>query len=423
MPSFDELLYSKCIEVTDARIKAALIQKTSEDSDDILSITIDCTDQRPLESMFIETDNIIPLIGSTASSNCAMTVDGRMIDLYSEPYLEAYKQHTSDFVNTFIVPEPILSETSFRYTTYPIKYKTVWDNYQIQQKNNWVVQEIDFSKDVKDWEDKLSNNDRYFLMHVLAMFASFDGIVNVNIKQNLIDLVKIKEAECGYGKQFDMENVHGETYSLMIDIFIKDRVLQDKLIDSIRTMPAIKAKVDWCKKWIECDKTFAHKLVAFSIVEGVFFSGSFASIYWLKTRSGGIMPGLLKSNRFISRDEALHVDLACILYALLKNRLQEAVVYEIMNEAVEIEDFFINCSLPCKLIGMNAELMSQYIRYVSDRLLVQLGYNKLYNVTNPFEFMNKIDVYDKNNFFESRTDSYQDSKIDNPRVFQILNEF
>ena len=200
-------------------------------------------------------------------------------------------------------------------------------------------------------------------MYVLAFFASADGIVNANIKKNLIDVVRIKEAECAYGKQFEMENAHGEMYSLMLDTFVKDETLKKKLIEAIKTMPSIKRKAQWCKKWIDSDKTYAHKLVAFAIVEGIFFSGSFASIFWLKTRPGSIMPGLRKSNKFIARDENKHVDLASLLNALLKNRLKESVIYEMFDEAIVIEEEFINASLPCRLLGMNAALMSQYIKY------------------------------------------------------------
>ncbi|AVL94903.1 ribonucleotide reductase small subunit [Moumouvirus australiensis] len=337
-----------------------------------------------------------------------------------EDYMLSYNKYVNDFENDKIIPEPILSIASERYTVYPIVYNNVWKNYKDQLKINWVVEEVDLSKDVSDWNNSLSENDRIFIMHVLAFFASADGIVNANIKENLIDVVKIKEAECAYGKQFEMENAHGEMYSLMLDTFIKDDILKEKLIKAIKTMPSIKKKADWCNKWIKSDKTYAHKLVAFAIVEGVFFSGSFASIFWLKTRQGNVMPGLIKSNKFIARDENKHVELASILFSLLKNKLKESVVYEIIDEAIQIEDEFINDSLPCRLLGMNSELMSQYIKYVADRLLVQLGYRKKYFVENPFEYMKKIDVFVKANFFEERNDAYSDAKIDNPRIFTIL---
>ena len=339
-----------------------------------------------------------------------------------EYYLESYYRYANDFVSPVIKEEPILSEASQRYTVFPIQYMTVWNNYKDQLKINWVVEEVDLSKDVMHWKMLLNEDDKKFIMHVLAFFAAADGLVNLNIKENLIDVVKIKEAECAYGKQFEMENVHGEMYSLMLDTFVADTMLKDTLINSIKTMPTIKRKAEWCRQWIDSDKTYAHKLVAFAVVEGVFFSGSFASIFWLKTR-GSMMPGLRKSNRFIARDEAKHVELACILYSLLENKLRESTVYEIMDAAIDIEDEFINSALPCKLLGMNQDLMSQYIRYVADRLLVQLGYSKKYHSRNPFEFMTKIDMYVKGNFFEERNDGYSDSKIGNARIFKILDDF
>lgn len=343
------------------------------------------------------------------------------IYINNEDYLESYQKYSLDFNNPNIKEEPILSDKIHQYTTYPITYKSIWENYKKQMQNNWVVEEVDLASDRKNWENDLNDNDRKFLIYVLAFFASADGIVNANIKKNLIDVVKIKEAECAYGKQFEMENVHGEMYSLMLEQFISNDELKGKIINSIKTMSSIKKKATWCKKWIDSDKTYAHKLIAFAIVEGVFFSGSFASIFWLKTRPGNIMPGLIKSNKFIARDENLHVELACIIYGLLNNILKKEIVYEIIEEAVLIEDEFINESLPCKLLGINSVLMSQYIRYVADRLLVQLGYPKKYHSTNPFEFMNKIDNFIKTNFFEERNDVYSDAKINNPRIFVKLD--
>ena len=350
--------------------------------------------------------------------------DEPKIDPWTEEYLKPYQKYNTDFMDPTIKLEPILSEENSQDTVLPVRYQKVWKNYKDQMKLHWVAEEIDMSKDYEHWTQKLSKNDRIFIMHVLAFFSASDGIVNANIKKNLIDLVKIKEAECAYGAQFAMENIHGEMYSNMLDLFIShNNVLKNKLINAVKTMPSIKKKAVWCKKWIDSDKTYAHKLVAFAIVEGVFFSGSFASIFWLKTRPGSIMPGLIKSNKFIARDEAKHVELACILYSLLNNRLKEAVVYEIIEEAIVIEEEFINSSLPCKLLGMNSDLMSQYIKYTADRLLVELGYNKKYNATNPLEYMGKIDTFVKSNFFEERVDAYTNSKIDNERVFTFLKKF
>lgn len=375
-----------------------------------------------IENIKSEETNDLSIIKNTISF-LPETAEEKMTN---EKYLESYYKYSHDFSDSSIVEEDILSEKNKRYTIFPIQYQTVWKNYKTQLKNNWVVEEVDLSKDIFDWNNKLSDDDRLFLMYVLAFFAIADGLVNSNIQENLINAVTIKEAECAYGKQQEMENAHGEQYSLLVDTYIKDQTLKNNIFNSIKTMHSIKRKAEWCKKWINSDKTYAHKLVAFAIVEGVFFSGSFASIFWLKTRAGRIMPGLRKANRFIARDEATHVALAVTLYGLLHNKLKESIVYEIIDEAVTIEDEFINDSLPCKLLGMNSLLMTQYIKYVSDRLLVQLGYNKKYLVSNPFDFMNKIDTYVKNNMFEDRTDTYQDSKIDNPRKssdFEIMLNF
>lgn len=349
-----------------------------------------------------------------------------------EPY-ETESEESSDEIN-YLIPyfkyahhftqgiskEPILEASNARYSVYPIQYMTIWDNYKMQLKLNWVVEEIDLAKDLSDWDKKLDDNDRHFLMHVLAFFASADGIVNANIKKNLIDVITIKEAECAYGKQFEMENAHGEMYSLMIKTFIKDSATQNKCFRAIEEMPAIRRKAKWCKRWIDSDFTYAHKLFAFVIVEAVFFSGSFAAIFWLKTRPGNVMPGLRKSNKFIARDEDTHVDLAIKLYGLLQNRLKQRIVHDMMREAVLIENEFINVSLPCRLLGMNAELMLQYIQYVADYLLCDLGYDKLYNVTNPFDFVEKNDYNSRDNIFEQNGDAYTDPNIDNPRIFEIL---
>jgi ribonucleoside-diphosphate reductase subunit M2 len=338
-------------------------------------------------------------------------------------YLASYHSYKNDFTEQIIKEEPILSTKSERYTVFPVEYPTIWKNYKTQIKANWIVEEVDLSKDIVDWEKKLSHGDRNFLMHVLAFFAASDGIVATNLEERFTKDIKIREAKCAYGRQLDMENIHGEMYSLMLETFIKNITLKEKLINSIKTMPCIRQKAKWCEKWIESDRTFAHRVVAFAVVEGVFFSGSFAAIFWLKTRAGNIMPGLIKSNMFISRDEGLHMELACLLYKLLNNKLKEKIIYEIFEEAVEIEEEFINTALPCKLLGMNSLLMSQYIRYVADRLLVQLGYNKKYNVENPFEYMKKIDVDNKANFFEERNDAYADANVGNKREFSLVVDF
>lgn len=345
-----------------------------------------------------------------------------LIPTADQEYLVSYLEYANDFIQV-IQPEPILESSSERYTVLPTKYASIWKNYKSQLKRHWVVEEIDLSKDIKDWETHLSQDDRFFIMHVLAFFATADGIVNANIKKNLIDVVKIKEAECAYGIQFAMENIHGEMYSLMLDTFIQNDNLKNQLIDAIKTMPSIAKKADWCRRWIDCDKTYAHKLVAFAIVEGVFFSGSFASIFWLRTRPGAIMPGLCKSNMFIARDENLHVELACGLYSLLTNRLKTEIVYEIFQEAIDIETEFINVSLPCRLLNINSASMTEYIKNCADRLLVQLGYPKKYHASQPFDYMNKIDTFIKGNFFEERADAYSKANIDNPRIYMELDDY
>ena len=341
-----------------------------------------------------------------------------------DDYVEFYHKYRNDFTDpNNIKDEPILSSKSERYTVFPIQYPTIWKNYKTQIKANWIVEEVDLAKDIVDWEKKLSHGDRNFLMHVLAFFAASDGIVVTNLEERFTNDIKIREAKCAYGRQIDMENIHAEMYALMLDTFVKNPVLNHKLINAIKTMDCIKQKAKWCEKWIDSDRTFAHRVVAFAVVEGVFFSGSFAAIFWLKTRPGNVMPGLIKSNMFIARDEGLHMELACALYKLLNNKLKEKVIHEIFEEAVEIEEEFINTALPCKLLGMNSLLMSQYIRYVADRLMVQLGYNKKYFVENPFEYMAKIDVDNKANFFEERNDSYADANVGNKREFSLSVDF
>lgn len=338
-----------------------------------------------------------------------------------DDYINAYNEYADDFESN-IKEEPILSEKSFRYTVYPIQYDEIWKNYKTQQRAHWIVEEVDMSKDRSDWETKLNDNERYFLSHILAFFAASDGIVSTNLMERFMTEVKIREALMAFGKQNDMENVHGESYSLMLDTCVRDRDLVAKLIRAIELMPCIKRKKDWCEKWINSDKTFSHRVIAFGIVEGVFFSGSFASIFWLRTR-GPILGGVVKYNKLISRDEGLHVELAYALYALLKNRLKQEVVYEIIKEAVEVEKFFIITSLPCRLLGINSDLMIQYIEYVADRSLIGFGYQKLYNRENPFEFMKQIDVENKENFFEERSSQYAVATIDNPKVFSTSANF
>ncbi|MGV6860782.1 MAG: ribonucleotide-diphosphate reductase subunit beta [Putridiphycobacter sp.] len=305
--------------------------------------------------------------------------------------------------------EPILKENPTRFVLFPIEYDDIWQAYKTQQAMIWTAEEIDFQQDITDWQNKLTDDERYFIKHVLAFFAASDGIVNENLAENFVKEVQYTEAKFFYGFQIMMENVHSETYSLMIDTYIKDSKEKDYLFNAIETFPPVRKKADWALNWID-NGTFAQRLIAFAAVEGIFFSGSFCSIFWLKKR--GLMPGLTFSNELISRDEGLHMEFAVLLYNNhLKNKLPKEEVQEIITTAVEIEKEFVTESLPVRLIGMNADLMSQYIEFVADRLLVELGNDKVYNATNPFDFMDMINLQGKTNFFEKRVGEYQKAGV------------
>ncbi|CCU75129.1 unnamed protein product [Blumeria hordei] len=305
--------------------------------------------------------------------------------------------------------EPLLQENPNRFVLFPIKYHEVWQMYKKAEASFWTAEEIDLSKDLSDW-DRLNDDERYFISHVLAFFAASDGIVNENLVERFSSEVQIPEARCFYGFQIMMENIHSETYSLLIDTYIKDQAEKAHLFNAIETIPCIKRKADWAVRWIQ-DKnsTFAQRLVAFAAVEGIFFSGSFASIFWLKKR--GLMAGLTFSNELISRDEGLHTDFACLLFSHLKHRPSKQAVQDVITEAVEIEQEFLTSALPCALLGMNSNLMKQYIEFVADRLLLALGNEKVYKVTNPFDFMENISLAGKTNFFEKRVGDYQKAGV------------
>ena len=324
-------------------------------------------------------------------------------------YLDSYNKFIDDFVETTIHEEPMLSNKSKRYTTFPLDqtYIAIWNLYKTHKNAIWVAEEADLSKDYEHFM-KLTQNEKLFIKYIIAFFAASDGIVNSNLRQRFSNDIQIMEAQCFYAFQTHMENIHGEAYSLLLDTYVKDPKEKHKLINAITTIKSIKKKADWCKEWIDSDKTFAHRIVAFAVVEGVFFSGSFASIFQLKKR--GILPGLVSFNQWISRDEGLHTDFACVIFNLLKNRLKESVVKQIVQEAVSIEKEFICESMPCKLLGMNSDTMCTYIEYVADRLLVSLGYTKIYKVDLPFDFMEFIDIDNKTNFFEKRSTDYQSAK-------------
>ncbi len=314
---------------------------------------------------------------------------------------------TSD---TKMTQEPILSENKQRFVLFPIKHREIWEMYKKAEASFWTTEEIDLSSDQQDWEHRLNDDERHFVKHVLAFFAASDGIVNENLAVNFMREVQYPEARCFYGFQIMMENIHSETYSLLIDTYIKDVNEKNHLFHAIDTLPCVMRKADWALRWIERG-SFAERLVAFAAVEGIFFSGSFCSIFWLKKR--GLMPGLSFSNELISRDEGMHTDFACLLYSQLEQKLSSERVTAIIAEAVAIEQDFVTDALPVKLIGMNADMMSQYIEFVADRLLVSLGCNKLYNVGNPFDFMEMISLQGKTNFFEKRVSEYQKSGVMN----------
>ncbi|MFN5306053.1 MAG: ribonucleoside-diphosphate reductase small subunit [Bacteroidota bacterium] len=304
--------------------------------------------------------------------------------------------------------EPILQDNKERFVLFPIKHHDMWQMYKKAEASFWTAEEIDLGQDLTDWNTKLTDDERYFIKHVLAFFAASDGIVNENLAVNFMQEVQYPEARCFYGYQIMIENIHSETYSLLIDTYIKDPAEKNKLFNAIETVPCVTQKAEWALRWIS-NGNFNERLVAFAAVEGIFFSGSFCSIFWLKKR--GLMPGLSFSNELISRDEGLHCDFACLIYTQLVHQLGSQKVTQIITDAVEIEKQFVTDALPVKLIGMNADLMCQYIEFVADRLLVSLGCTKHYNTSNPFDFMELISLQNKTNFFEKRVAEYQKSGV------------
>ena len=317
--------------------------------------------------------------------------------------------------------EILLRENKDRFVILPIKYPKIWEQYKKHEASFWTAEEIDLGDDMKDW-NALNDGERHFISHVLAFFAASDGIVNENLAVNFMSEVQLPEARCFYGFQIMMENIHSETYALLIDTYIKDPKEKDRLFHAIDTVPAVKKKAEWALRWIE-NGTFAERLVAFAAVEGIFFSGSFCSIFWMKKR--GLMPGLTFSNELISRDEGLHCEFACLLYSMLQNKLSEKEVHGIISDAVAIEKEFVTEALPVDLIGMNAKLMQQYIEFVADRWLSELGYSKIFNATNPFDFMELISLQGKTNFFEKRVGEYQKSGVmnDTGKSFSMDEDF
>jgi ribonucleoside-diphosphate reductase beta chain len=304
--------------------------------------------------------------------------------------------------------EPILSPYSNRFTTFPIRYPDIWELYKKALASFWVVEEIELTQDYIDWNEKLNENERHFIKHILAFFAASDGIVNENLIVNFYNEITVPEIRQYYSTQILMESIHSEAYSLLIDSYIKGEYEKDILLNSIETVPIVKKKAEWAIKWIT-NGSFAEKLIAFSAVEGIFFSGSFCSIYWLKSR--GLMPGLCLSNEFISRDEALHCTAAIAIYDKLVNKLSPEKIYNIYKEAVELECEFITESLPVSLIGMNSDMMKEYIKYIADYYLEQLNLEPLFKAKNPFPFMEYISIKSKTNFFEKKVSQYTKAKV------------
>ena len=321
-----------------------------------------------------------------------------------------------------IINEPLLQEDASRYVMFPLQDQDIWQMYKKQVECFWRAEEIDLSKDTAHWES-LTNQERYFISMILAFFAASDGIVLENLAARFMGEVQLSEARAFYGFQIAMENIHSETYSLLIDTYIKDREEKTTLFKAIDNFPCIKKKADWAIKWINDKRSsFATRLIAFACIEGIFFSGSFCSIYWLKKR--GLMPGLTFSNELISRDEALHTEFAVLLYSKMVKKLSKSKIVEIIKDAVEIEKEFICEALPCRLIGMNSDLMNQYIEFVADRLIVQLGHDKIYGTKNPFDFMEMISIEGKTNFFEKRVAEYSlADKTKNDDVFDFDGDF
>ncbi|KAL9653761.1 hypothetical protein ABK040_008627 [Willaertia magna] len=314
--------------------------------------------------------------------------------------------------------EGILIENPQRFVLFPLQYPKVWEMYKKAMASFWTVEEVDLHYDIQQWT-MLNNNEQHFIKNVLAFFAASDGIVNENIAQQFMTELQIPEARCFYGFQIAIENIHSEMYSTLIETYIKDSKERNRLFNAIETVPSVQKKAQWALKWINNENLFAERLLAFACVEGIFFSGSFCSIFWLKKR--GLMPGLTFSNELISRDEGLHTDFACLIYSMLKHtKLPQSVVHALISEAVDIEKEFITESLPVDLIGMNCRLMQQYIEFVADRLLMTLGYEKLYFAANPFDWMTMISVSGKTNFFEKRVGEYAKANVMSTRKEKIL---
>jgi len=318
-----------------------------------------------------------------------------------------------------MIPEPLLKEDKSRFVLFPIKHDDIWEMYKKAEASFWTAEEIDLAADNKDWE-KLTDNEKFFVSHVLAFFAASDGIVNENLAINFSSEVQSSEARCFYGFQIAIENIHSEVYSLLIDTYVKDVNEKSRLLNAIETVSCVQKKANWALKWCNRENaSFAERIVAFAAVEGIFFSGSFCSIFWLKKR--GLMPGLCFSNELISRDEGMHCDFACLIYSKLVNKLPQEQIYNIIGNAVEIECEFVKDALPVELLGMNSGLMSEYIKFCADRLLVALGCDKKYKTVNPFDWMEMISLQGKTNFFEKRVSEYSKNGVGVEAIQQVIS--
>jgi len=341
----------------------------------------------------------------TESINKLNIMDKENVIELNPKIIQLPKVQSKPVLKNSIEEEPLLKENPGRFVIFPIKYHDIFKMYKKAVASFWTVEEVDLSKDLNDWE-RLKDGEKHFISHVLAFFAASDGIVNENLVERFAQEVQIPEARCFYGFQIAMENIHSEMYSLLINTYIRDKDEQVRLFNAIETLPCIKKKADWALRWISHKSaSYAERIIAFASVEGIFFSGSFAAIFWLKKR--GLMPGLTFSNELISRDEGLHTDFACLMFKHVVNKPSETKIKSIVSDAVKIEQEFLTDALPVNLIGMNCGLMRQYIEFVADRLLLELGCSKLYNVENPFDFMENISLEGKTNFFEKRVGDYQ----------------
>nr|CAG4651001.1 EOG090X06TJ [Simocephalus serrulatus] len=367
-------------------------------------------------------DNKENRINKIATQKILQARDDNASNVMIKP--EAGYQNKTAQVRDADQTEPLLRPNPNRFVLFPIQYQDIWKMYKKAEASFWTAEEVDLSKDAKDWEN-LQPSEKHFVSHVLAFFAASDGIVNENLVERFAQEVQVPEARCFYGFQIAMENIHSEMYSLLIETYIKNSEEKSRLFNAIETMPCVAKKADWAMKWIgNRDAPYCERIVAFAAVEGIFFSGSFASIFWLKKR--GLMPGLTFSNELISRDEGLHCDFACVMFKHLVNKPSKDRVIEIITNAVEIEQEFLTDALPVEMIGMNCKLMRQYIEFVADRLLLELGCGKVFNVENPFDFMEHISLEGKTNFFEKKVGEYQKAGVMNSKenhVFTLDADF